>query len=143
MAQKANGILRKTAEEKLLEIVRRAQEVNDNPDYVYSVAKIAVFGSYINTDKEKLGDLDVAIELVPRYQGEALVDAVRQAYRLRGPRNCLFIEGISFAYYEVERYLRNRSKCLSLHRFDELEKLNVEYKVIYEQTTALCPEPTN
>lgn len=134
MAQKAAGILRTTAKKLLENLVQRAQEVNDNPDFVYSVARIAVFGSYINTDKEKLGDLDTAVELVPRYEGDDLVDAVMEAFRQRGPADCIFIDRISFPFHEVKRYLRNRSKCLSLHDFSELERLNTDYVVIYEQT---------
>lgn len=137
MTQKASGILRSTARKLLVSLVQRAQEINTNPDFVYSVSRIAVFGSYINTDKEKLGDLDIAVELVPRYEGDDLVREMVEAFNQRGPQTYSIIDRYSFARYEIERYLRNRSKCLNLHDFDELLKLNTAYLVIYEQTTSV------
>jgi len=133
MAQKSSGILRSTAKKLLESIAQRAKEANDNPDFVYSVARIVVFGSYINTDKEKLGDLDVAVELVPRYEGDDLARAEAEAFNRRGPQTYSIIDRLFFAHYEVERYLRNKSKCLSLHDFGELQKLNTNYVVICEQ----------
>ncbi|MHB0998503.1 MAG: nucleotidyltransferase domain-containing protein [Armatimonadota bacterium] len=125
--------MRSTAEILLKTLVQRTQEVNDNPIFVYSIKRVAVFGSYVSSDKKKLGDVDIAIELVPRYKNEDLRRAMAEAFNLRGPQTCSITERWYFARYEIERYLRNKSKCLSLHDYDELGKLNAEHVVIYEQ----------
>ncbi len=44
----------------------RAKQINANgTDFVFGISRLAVFGSYL-TDKPKLGDLDIAVELRPR-----------------------------------------------------------------------------
>lgn len=135
MAQKSRGILRSTAKNLLESLARRAREANARPEFVYSVARIAVFGSYVSSDKEKLGDLDVAIELVPRYQGDDLAKAREEAFIQRGPQTSNFVDRYMFAYNEVARYLRNRSACMSLHTYEELVKLNADHLVIYDRAS--------
>lgn len=135
MAQKSHGILRSTAKSLLEKLVGRAREANARPEFVYSVARIAVFGSYVSSDKEKLGDLDVAIELVPRYQGADFDQAREEAFIQRGPETGNIIDRYMFAYNEVARFLRNRSACMSLHTYEELAKLNADHLVIYDRAS--------
>lgn len=135
MAQKSRGILRSTAEKLLEGIVQRAREANARPEFVYSVARIAVFGSYVSSDKENLGDLDVAIELVPRYQGDDFDQAREEAFMQRGPQTSNIVDRYMFAYNEVARYLRNRSTCVSLHMYEELVSLNADHLVIYDRAS--------
>lgn len=135
VAQKSRGILRSTARELLEGIAQKAREANARPEFVYSVARIAVFGSYVSSDKEKLGDLDVAIELVPRYQGDDLTKAREEAFIQWGPQTSNIVDRYMFACNEVARYLRNRSACMSLHTYEELMKLNADHLVIYERAS--------
>lgn len=54
---------RSEAERLLQRIISRAAEVNQDPvRYPYAVRRLVVFGSFL-TDKEMLGDLDIAVEL--------------------------------------------------------------------------------
>ena len=52
---------RKTAKMVLKNIKKRIQEVNQNDEFIYKVNKAVLFGSYINSTKEKIGDLDIAL----------------------------------------------------------------------------------
>jgi predicted nucleotidyltransferase len=42
--------------------MRRVREVNENPNYLYTVTAVAVFGSYLK-DTTHLGDVDVAVRV--------------------------------------------------------------------------------
>lgn len=64
LASAAKPILRSTAERKINEFLERVKEVNRNDYYLYKIKKVVVFGSYLS-DAEKLGDIDLAIEIVP------------------------------------------------------------------------------
>lgn len=112
--------LRRVDADKLLErILHRARELNKNTDkYGRKVTKIAVFGSYL-TDKELLGDIDLAIELQelnkPDYNKANWLDLERQLSKT------------------VYSYLRLRKpEYISIHHFDELARLGTTYKVVFE-----------
>ncbi len=68
MKKKNIHLSRKKAEELLNGVIERAKQINASPDseYMHWVTKIAVFGSYL-TDTEKLGDVDIAVEILGRW----------------------------------------------------------------------------
>ncbi len=68
-ASAAAPIHRKTAELVLRQFLERLHAVNDNPDYVYRVESAVLFGSMLSTT-ERLGDVDMAIELQPKVSAE-------------------------------------------------------------------------
>ena len=59
------GLTRERATELLNLLKQRAVEVNRDPQYIWAVCRLVVFGSYLS-NKERLGDLDVAVEVVPK-----------------------------------------------------------------------------
>jgi hypothetical protein len=62
-ASAAKPISRKTADRVLPEFMERMQLVNTSNEYAYRVESVVLFGSILS-DKERLGDVDVAIELL-------------------------------------------------------------------------------
>lgn len=60
------GVSRKTAQRLNAELSVRASGIDDDPRFIYGVARLAVFGSYVSSDKPKLGDIDIAVELGPK-----------------------------------------------------------------------------
>jgi hypothetical protein len=63
----AKRISRTTAQGGLEGLMLRVREINSNSKYLYSVCSVVVFGSYLK-DGERLGDVDVAIELSSRLE---------------------------------------------------------------------------
>ena len=61
----AKPIHRKTAERVLEQFLERVHKVNATPEYLYRVEDVILFGSMLN-DVERLGDVDVAINLEPK-----------------------------------------------------------------------------
>jgi len=51
---------------KLREFMERVREVNVNPHYLYKVKEVVLFGSYL-TLRERINDIDVAVEVGPKY----------------------------------------------------------------------------
>ena len=50
-----------TAKRALENIIKKLEEVNYHDEFIYRVNKAVLFGSYINSNKDKLGDIDIAI----------------------------------------------------------------------------------
>ncbi len=139
-AKKVLNISRKTADRIVSEVIERAKEINASPypKFMYFVKKIAVFGSYL-TDKEKLGDVDIAVLLERKEECERgnWEDDADECIRIHNKNVYDFFEQMYFPEKIVRQTLRNRSKSLSIHQYDELERMieewNTEHKVVYQK----------
>jgi len=118
-ARASKPIKRSTADRVLAEFLERVVELNANPQYCYRVEIALVFGSYINTNNDYLGDLDVAI-LTDRKEPDLEIHSYRLEQRIQevenaGRRFSTWLEREFWPMEEVYRFLRKRSRTLSLH----------------------------
>jgi hypothetical protein len=61
-----NPISRTTATRLLAQVIERARAYNAYPGRLLTVARIEVFGSYLDPTIDRLGDLDLAVSTVRR-----------------------------------------------------------------------------
>lgn len=135
MASAAKPIRRSTAERKINEFLERVKEVNRNDYYLFKVKKVVVFGSYLS-DTEKLGDIDLAIEIVPKESDrkkfrELSIERSREA-KLNGRRFNNIVEEVYWSQTEVLMYLKSRSRSISIHFIDEPIIKKSKHRVIFE-----------
>jgi predicted nucleotidyltransferase len=134
-ASAAKPIRRSTAELALSQFMTRLDRFNASDEYVYRVKSAVLFGSMLS-DAERLGDVDIAIELEPKMADEAafrkLCDARRKLAMRRG--KC-FQSTVDWAYWprmEVFYVLRARSRALSLQEWDQVVRIpRVRYRVLF------------
>ena len=135
---------RKTAELVLKNVLKKIKEVNEKDEFIYRITKAVLFGSYINSNKEKIGDLDIAlyVDLKDRSKDEIEQNLLRAKTSLvEVPFLLRFIYGRE----EIFKYIKDRKKILQLHygnKVDEDSKKCNElvsyiyldkYKIIYER----------
>ncbi|NEN22799.1 hypothetical protein G3O08_04705 [Cryomorpha ignava] len=134
MASANPPISRQKADLLLAEIIEKAKRVNGSKEYLYRVETLKVFGSYL-TDKEILGDLDVAVKVSPKLEGEAFVEANFKhvaAAKKNGRAFQSFFQEIEWPYKEVIQMLKTRKKGLSLHDEDSDEVVRLtETRTVY------------
>jgi predicted nucleotidyltransferase len=113
----------------------RMKEINSNPRYLYSVRSVVVFGSYLNHG-ERLGDVDVAIELSsriedPNQRAEAHLRYAEESGRQFGN----FTDQLYWAEAEIYQVLKARRRTISIqpwHSFIGMEKrTDFRYKVLF------------
>ncbi len=128
-------ITRAKADNLLKEVLERVNQINDTAEYVYKVSSVKVFGSYL-TEKEILGDLDVAVKLDRKADGDAYMVLCKKRIELafkKGRRFTNFIDELDWPRREVLMHLSTRKKGLSIHIEGEDDVLNrVQHKVVYE-----------
>jgi predicted transcriptional regulator/predicted nucleotidyltransferase len=142
LASAATPIKRSTADLKLKEFMERVQIVNSDDHYLFRVKKVIVFGSYLS-DKDRINDIDFAVELLPKYDQEETLrrgqDQIEEA-RKRGRYFRIPESASEMLYLEdrVVKYLKSRSRSISIHSVDdELFKVgDVLQKLLYEETDA-------
>jgi predicted nucleotidyltransferase len=134
-ATAAKPLRRVTVDRLISELLDRVREVNQDDQWAYRVETVVIFGSAL-TSKLRPSDVDVACSFRPRWR-----DARRQRLheeQRRELRRSPFASTIQLLYwpqFEVVRFLKSRSRGLSIHRFDEWVRQNTKYKVLYERRT--------
>jgi len=127
-------ILRNTAERKIKEFVVRVIEVRDNNYYLFKVKQAAIFGSYL-TNVERLSDIDIAVEIVPKENDSEkhriLVEKRIKEVQLAGRRFKSYLEALFWPRIEVEQFLRARSSSISLEAFDDKAFDKENSKIIF------------
>lgn len=117
-ASAGKPIKRGTADKLLAGFLERVERVNADSYYLFRVAHVVVFGSYL-TEAEVLGDLDIAIHLEAKeadWEKHVAREDARISEAHEAGRNFPSYEAqIHWPETEVRRFLKGRSPAISLH----------------------------
>lgn len=115
------GITKSSAENLIKELIERAKLGNELPkeEMPFRVLKLEVFGSFL-TDKEKLGDIDIAFEMECKYLPP------HQMYSDYSNKNVKASMSVLKAWPFSIMFLRNKKKSYSFHGMSDLENLENE-----------------
>lgn len=145
-ASAAKPVLRTTAESALQQFMERLQLVNASSEYVYRVSSAVLFGSMLS-EAERLGDVDIAVELSPKVDEEAdfrrWCDRRRHAALETGRHFGSTFDWVVWPKTEIFHVLRARARTLSLHEWDQVAGMKgVRYRVLWgdcERIAGLIP----
>lgn len=116
-------LTRKTAD-KLFDEFRARLWAIENQKFAYTVKTVVLFGSYLS-DNERMGDIDIAIEVEPRYRAshlqKKLLEERRQAAPPKAGRN--FLTSMGWPQLEVNEYLKGGSRFLEIRSLAEITDL--------------------
>ncbi len=146
LAQASFGkpISRATAERHLTQVVERAATYNADARHLLSVKEISVFGSYLDPEMDRLGDLDLAVTAVRREtDGDKHVDRVLEYAEASGRRFGVFIEQLFWPSRELIMILKNRSPAISITN-EDVSQLTDRFKIVYairDDPRAIQPPP--
>jgi hypothetical protein len=145
-ATAAKPLRRTTADRLLSELLERIAALNSNDGFLARVQKAVVFGSYVG-NADRIGDVDVAVELVTR---EPDVFRHREANQRRvveefqkGRRFSTFIDQLDWWQQEAILFLRNRKRGISLQYYSAIRKVvdASPHKVVFEDRSPATARP--
>jgi predicted nucleotidyltransferase len=123
------------ADRKLAEFLDRVRALNASDYYLYRVRRVLVFGSYL-TSKDRLNDVDVAVDVVHRLEGHevrAEADMARGRKAAEAGRQfSSFLAEMSWAYNESLLFLKARSRAISLHTTDDAILDHAPSRLVFE-----------
>jgi len=129
-------ITRKKADVLLKELLKRVEIVNKQKHWPNIIKKVHVFGSYINTTKEKIGDLDVMI-VTDRKKNWDVLDKKYIAEQRKIKKFKSFIDQLFCPSEDMLKFIKNRSRGISLcgDRLNDFLKLDpkFKYKTVYDK----------
>jgi predicted nucleotidyltransferase len=116
MARAGSALSRKKANELLLKIKERIAEVNANDDrFSYMVERAVLFGSFVNSDRELLGDIDIALHVIQKPHIDW--DTCLSQRSSRGS----FLQDLYRPYTDVLKFIKGRSPLISLTVIEKQE----------------------
>ena len=77
-------IRRSIADRMVKELQERILEINSDDRYAYKVGRAVIFGSYVNSDCDTLGDIDVGYLLEKRFSDRARHESLVESIRRQG-----------------------------------------------------------
>jgi predicted nucleotidyltransferase len=107
-------ITRATAQRHLDGFLERAQTYNADRNKPYSVTHVTVFGSYLDSTQDRLGDLDLAIQVVRRGSTEEYLrrrDAITASSNRRFGS---YLERLVWPLRELVLFLKDRKPAINI-----------------------------
>jgi hypothetical protein len=101
-------VTRDTAQRALDGFLARVEEINANPLAEWGARKLVLFGSFLDLNIERVGDVDLAVEMVPLHQlTKEQFDAVMRRW-VHGRRRVQ--PGEPMLQFDVMPFLKSRNR---------------------------------
>jgi predicted nucleotidyltransferase len=117
-ATAAPRVKRARAERALGEFLGRVDLVNRRPVFLAKMAEVVLFGSMSKPEVDRVSDLDLAVEILPKESNPERARAINERRELElellGRRFRGFLDRELFWYWETFRYLKGGSRVISL-----------------------------
>lgn len=131
-------IKRTTADRMVGEFIDRVKAVNADQSYAYIVTRVILFGSYVNSDRDMIGDIDIGYEVKPRFSGSLWKD-IERSKQSAYTAHCSIVDRLYWPCEEVLKAIRGRNRYISLH------SIGIDSKAIFSDVHReidLCPPET-
>ena len=127
-------ITRVTAESLLAGVIDRARRFNADESHLIDITELVVFGSYLDPDVQRLGDLDLGVAFRSRIPGTTLPADQRKILlsyaRVSGRPFSNLLDALSWPDTEALMILRNRSAAINL-TVEDVRTLTDRWEVVY------------
>lgn len=107
-------VKRVTAERSLIALLERLRAYNSDSTKILAVVRALVFGSYLDSEAQELGDLDVAIVFARRTHPDRYVDEAQAFARASGRRFGSYVDYLFWPETDMLRTLRGRSPIINI-----------------------------
>ena len=134
MASFAPQIKRERAERLLAQIVMYAGLANSEGNFVFHIARVALFGSMLGTSP-LVSDVDIAVELVAKYGDEGWTAESQKRIDAADEQGQHFRNGLHRALWprlEPIEFLRRGERHIALHSFSEVVGLGCNFRLVFE-----------
>jgi predicted nucleotidyltransferase len=143
----AKPVSRKTADRVLQDFMIRVEEINASDEYLMSVARVVVFGSYL-TDKDRIGDLDIAVDLKKRWESgmptERYSELMHAHFRKSGRTTKTITDHLAWPSEQVKLRLKNRTRTISIQPWDSFLEMpkspTFQYRVLLGDSKQIARE---
>jgi predicted transcriptional regulator/predicted nucleotidyltransferase len=105
------------------EFMQRVEEINNDNYYLCKIEKLLLFGSYLNSDNNDYGDIDIAFELKRKIDNFNEYEKARKKrikeMEEKGKYFSSFFDESFFPEKEVVLKMKNKCQYISLHPIED------------------------
>lgn len=130
-ASGAKRVKRETATQVLDGFMARVAEINSDPRFLVRVTRAVVYGSYVRGE-ETVGDLDLAVAYESKIISEERQRVYTEHFKASGRAYRAFGEEWLWPETEVNQFLKNRKRTISLHSFHDFQNMPKSANFTYE-----------
>lgn len=126
---------RAKAQRELEAFLDRVREVNANPDLMYWIVHVDLFGSFLDPTIDPVGDIDLAVEFRGRWDPNDHARFrlwSRERVEATGPASLDAMQQTYWPKREVDLRLKNRRPVLSICESDQPQRIGARWERIYE-----------
>jgi predicted nucleotidyltransferase len=131
------GVKRQSVEPLLNDLIQQAKFINTKNDkytFPYTVRKLWVYGSYLNSDKPKLGDIDIFYEFQCRWKDDDRQEMYKYFNKMRTSPHRDIFDWMTYPERLILMYLRNKHRSFSFHDIRDLPNFKPsEKQMIYKE----------
>lgn len=144
-ASASGRVKRGTAESALAGLLKRAEEYNSDASKILAVDAVAVFGSFLS-DKEELGDLDVAVKWRDRVADDHRSDRAHAYAERSGRKFSNVIEFLTWPQTELFQILKARKRTICIQDWHAFIRLvakdpdNFAYRIVFGAADRMTAE---
>lgn len=135
----AKPITRATAERHLRDFVERVRTYNADRSKPYSITHVTVFGSYLDRAQDRLGDLDLAIQVVHRVNSDEYGKRRDAVIKASGRQFGSYIDRLTWPLRELVQFLRDRKPAINITD-EDVTVLTGQWSKVYEVHADLAAE---
>ena len=118
VATAAKPVTRATAEQALAQFLDRVRRAGQDPYFLAKPIRVVLYGSMLKRDVQRLSDVDLAVELVPKEADPARAQVLNQErveeLAARGHEFRNILEVGHCWHRETFKFLKSRSRVISL-----------------------------
>jgi len=148
-ATAAKRVTRATAELALERFLSRVQRVNEDRYFLGKVTRVVLFGSMLNSEVERLSDVDLAVELArkePDFERARIKNYERvEELNRQGRRVGNFLKQEGCWYWETFGFLKGQDRVISLADYTHEKEfiLTVPHRILLgdSEQAPIVPEP--
>lgn len=133
-------VSRATGQRALRDLLERCKIVAEDPEFLYKVRRITLFGSMLGKS-DTVGDVDIVVELVAkeedpkRHRAQCAMQADEAEFE--GRTFATFLDRLFFSQFRVLKFLKSRSRVLQFTSASDPILVNAQTRVVYEDPRAL------
>lgn len=132
-------ITRTTANRHLERVITATRSYNSNADNLLAIADVMVFGSYLDRTQDRLGDLDIGLTVLYRFEDrDDYARRCREGAASSGQRMSTVIDELFWPERHLVKHLRGRSNTIKI-TFEDVTQLTDRARFTASPTTStLC-----
>jgi hypothetical protein len=138
MATAAAPLRRETAERLIVTVVERARAINADNKWAYRIGLLVLFGSCVS-GSDRPNDVDIACELLPRWDGERQREQEQIRREAKSDRFRNMSEWATWPKLEVVRFLKSRARGLSIQELEDWTLQAGHHQVLFKDERTESP----